>query len=334
MKRKISSLALSAILSALSLSGAMHLAVCFPVEAQQATKLHRIGFLRRAYPQAADFEAFRQGLREHGYIEGNNIVIEQRYANGVTDRLPQLAAELVGIKVDVIVVDGTITAEAAKAATKTIPIVFTIVGDPVGSGLVTSLARPGGNVTGTTHISSELGSKRLELLNETVPGASRVAVLRNPDNIPQRQWEEFQVTARGLAVQLQLFDVRHPKELNSTLSTIATGTADALIAWGDAILDSNRKEVVELGGKKRLPGIYERREFVEVGGLMSYGPNLADNFRRAAYFVDRVVKGARLADLPVEQPTKFELVINLKTAKQIGLTIPPSVLARADKVVK
>jgi putative ABC transport system substrate-binding protein len=313
---------------------AVVLLVAGAVAEAQPANLRQIGFLRRAFPQAPDFEAFRQALRELGYIDGKNVAIEQRYANGVTDRLPDLVAELVGLKVEVIVVDGTITANAAKAATKTIPIVFTLVSDPVGSGIVASLARPGGNITGVTHISSELSPKRLELLKEAIPRTSRVAVLVNRDNVAPSRWEEFQSSARVLTIQLQIFDVRHPKDLESALSLIATGNADGLIAWPDAIFDSKRKQVVELNGKRRLPGIYERREYVEVGGLMSYGVNVGDNFRRAATYVDKILKGSRPANLPVEQPTKFELVINLKAAKQIGLTIPPNVLARADRVIK
>ncbi|HEV8344395.1 MAG TPA: ABC transporter substrate-binding protein [Candidatus Binatia bacterium] len=303
-------------------------------EAQQTTRVHRIGFLRRAAPQAHEFEAFRQGLRDLGYVEGENIVIEQRYAHGVADRLPDLATELVQLKVEVIVVDGTTTAKGAKTVTTTIPIVFTL-GDPLATGIVASYARPGGNVTGVTTVSTELSGKRLELLKEVVPNVSRVAVLFNPTNVGSPYaLKETEAAAQLLALQLQILEARSTKELTSAFSAIERARSRAIMTLPDAMFFGQRERVVELAGKSRLPAMFPEKDFVDVGGLMAYGPSVSDNFRRAATYVDKILKGAKPADLPVEQPTKFELVINLKAAKQIGLTIPPNVLARADKVIK
>ena len=326
MNNKIVTLALGALLFAL----------CLSAEAQQQPgKVPRIGFLRRAAPEPADFEAFRQGLRDLGYFEGKNIITEQRYAHGLADRLPGLAAELVGLKVDILVVDGTATAAAAKSATTTIPIVFTLAGDPVATGLVASLARPGGNLTGLSQIAPELSGKRLELLKEAASKVSRVAVLRNPDNPATGvQLKETEAAARAIGLQLRVFELREPKELDNAFSSMVGARADALVQLTDGMFFTQRVRIVELAAKGRLPAIYEAREFVEAGGLMSYGVSFIALYRRAATYVDKILKGAKPADVPVEQPTKFELVINLKTAKQIGLTIPPNVLARADRVIR
>ncbi len=311
------------------------LAAPLAAEAQQPAKVHRIGFLRGTSPQASWFEAFRQGLRELGYIEGQNIAIEQRYAHGVLDRLPGLAAELVRLKVDVIVVGGTPDAKAAKAATTTIPIVFTLAGDPVGSGLVASLARPGGNVTGLSNLQSELGGKQLQLLKEAVPRVSRVAVLYNPINpAAAPMLQGAQAAARSLAVQLQVLEVRSPNELASAFSATARGRAGALLTLADPIFANERVRLLGLAAKNRLPGMFFEREFVDAGGLMSYGPNFSDQFRRAATFVDKILRGTKPADLPVEQPTKFELVVNMKTAKTLGLKIPQTILVQATEVIQ
>ena len=309
-------------------------ALCLPAEAQQAGRVYKIGFLRRASPQAHEFDSFRQGLRDLGYVEGQNITIEQRYAHGVADRLPELATELVELKVEVIVVDGTTTAKAAKTVTTTIPIIFTL-GDPLATGIVASYARPGGNVTGVTTVSTELSGKRLELLKEVVPNVSRVAVLFNPTNVGYPYaLKETEAAAQSLALQLQTLEARSTKELTSAFSAIERARIGALVTLPDAMFFGQRQRVVELAGKSRLPAIFPEKDFVDVGGLMAYGPNIPDNFRRAAYYVDKILKGAKPADLPVEQPTKFEFIVNLKAAKQISLTIPQNVLARADRVIR
>ena len=304
-------------------------------QVQPPAKVGQIGFLLRGSPQAENLGAFRQGLRELGYVEGQNIAIQQRSAYGMHDRLPSLAAELVRLKVDVIVVDGTLTAIAAKAATPTVPIVFTLAGDPVGSGLVASLAQPGGNVTGLSNVAAELGGKQLQLLKEAVPAVSRVAVLYNPLNpatTPMLRGTEE--AARSFAVQLQALKVRTPNELASAFPAMVRGRADALVVLPDALFITEQAQLLTLAAKNRLPAMYQQREIVEAGGLMSYGPNFPAQFRRAATFVDRILKGTKPADLPVEQPTKFELVINLKSAKALRLTIPQSVLARADQFIE
>jgi putative ABC transport system substrate-binding protein len=311
------------------------LAVPLAAMAQPQAKVPRIGFLRGTTPQTSFFEAFRQGLRELGYIEGQNLTIEQRYANGAFDRLPALAAELVRLGVDLIVVGGTADAQAAKAATAAVPIVFTLAGDPVGSGLVASLARPGGNVTGLSNQFADLGGKQFQLLKEAVPHVSRVAVLYNPENpAVAPTLRGAQAAARSLAVEVQIVETRRPNELGRAFSAIARGRAGALVTLADPVFSTARAQLVELAAKSRLPAMFFERVFVDAGGLMSYGPSFSDLFRRAATYVDKILKGAKPADLPVEQPTKFELVINLKTAKALGLTIPPSVLARADEVIE
>jgi putative ABC transport system substrate-binding protein len=306
-------------------------------EAQQPTKVPRIGFLAASPASALStrIEAFRQGLRELGYVEGKNIIIEWRSAEEKLDRLPALAAELVRLKVDVIVAAGPATTRAAKEATVTIPIVMGFAGDPVGSGFVASLARPGGNITGLSTLAPEISGKRLELLKEIIPKLSRVAVFGNSTEPGNAQaLKEIELAARALGVQFQYLEVRDPKDIETAFRAATKGRADAVLALNSPVLNSQRTQVVELTVKSRLPTIYDRSEFVEDGGLMTYGVSSTDLFRRAATYVDKILKGRKPADLPVEQPIKFEFIINLKAAKQIGLTIPPNVLVRADKVIK
>ena len=314
------------------------LAPCGAVAAaQQPTKIPRIGFLAATSlsTNPARIEAFRQGLRELGYVEGKNIVIEWRFAEGKADRLAGFAAELVRLKVDVIVSGGSTATRAAKEATSTIPIVMAQDNDPVGNGFVTSLARPGGNVTGLAALRSELSGKRLELLKEIVPKLSRVAVLGSSTNPGNAQsLKEVELAARAIGVQLQYVDVRGPKDIETAFKEASKGRADAVLVLAGPVFNSPRSQVVDLAAKSRLPAIYDRRDFGEAGGLMSYGTNVVDLDHRAATYVDKIFKGAKPADLPVEQPKKFELIINLKAAKQIGLTIPPNVLARADRVIR
>jgi putative ABC transport system substrate-binding protein len=308
-----------------------------PAEAQQPTKVHRIGFLiagsRDAYTTRVD--AFRQGLRDLGYIEDQNIVIESRYADGRENRLPDLAAELVQRKVEVIIATGTQASLAAKKATTTIPIVMGAAGDPVATGLVASLARPGGNVTGLASISPDISGKRLELLMEVVPKVSLVAVLSiSNDPTSALQLKETQEAARSLGVHLQMLELGESNDFDSIFGAAKKDRAGALDVLSSAFMTAHSKEILEYAAKNRLPAIYDDRGFTEAGGLMSYGTNRADMYRRAAQYVDKILKGTKPADLPVEQPTKFEFIINLKAAKQIGLTIPPNVLARADKVIR
>jgi ABC-type uncharacterized transport system substrate-binding protein len=315
----------------------MLLALSFPGEAQQPTKVSRIGFLIAG--SSSDIpertEAFRQGLRERGYVEGKNIVFEYRYAEGKLDRLPALAAELVRLKVDVILSGGPQSTRAAKEATATIPIVMGFDNDPVGSGSVASLARPGGNITGLSTLAPEISGKQLELLKEIVPRLSRVAILGNSTDPGNAQVVgETERAAVALGVQHLYLDVRAPEDIETAFRAASKGRADAVLTLPSFLLTSQRKQLVDLAVKSRFPAIYDRREFVEDGGLMTYAVSSTDLFRRAATYVDKILKGAKPADLPVEQPTKFELVINLKAAKQIGVTIPPNVLARADKVIR
>ena len=320
-----------------SFLAALVLASVHSAEAQQPKKIYRIGFLGANFPSTnpARYEAFRQGLRELGYVEGKNIVIDWRYGEGKLDRLTELAAELVRLKVDVIVTGGAASTRPAKKATVTIPIVMAQDNDPVGSGFVASLARPGGNITGLSTLAPEISGKQLELLKETVPTISRVAVFGTSTNAGSAQMlRETELAAGALGVKLQYLDVLGPKDIETVFQAASKGRADALLVLGGSVLNSQRTQVVELAIKSRLPAIYFNPEFVEDGGLMTYGVSINDLFRRAATYVDKILKGAKPADLPVEQPKKFELVINLKTAKQIGLTIPPNVLARADKVIK
>jgi putative ABC transport system substrate-binding protein len=316
--------------------GAMLLAFSFVADAQQPAKVPRIGFLTGSpsvFP--GRIEAFRQGLRELGYVEGKNIVIEWRYTGGKLDRYPALAAELVRLKVDIIVSGGPTTTGFLKEATTTIPIVMGFDTDPVGNGLVASLARPGGNITGLSVLSPELGGKRLELLKEIVPKLSRVAVLGSstlPGNA--QTLRETELAAGALGVKLQYVDVLSPKDIEAGFRRTVKGRADAVLALGNPVLNAHRTQVADLAVKSRLPAMYYAAEFVEAGGLMFYGVDFPDLFRRAATYVDKILKGAKPAELPVEQPKKFEFIVNLKAAKQIGLTIPPNVLARADRVIR
>ena len=327
MKRRIFAVALCTVLFAL----------CVSAHAQQPSKIPRIGLLFTATPSAAAarIEAFRQGLRELGYVEGKNILIEQRYAEGQLNHMNELAAELVRLKVDVIVTIGPAATRPAKEATTAIPIVMGVDDDPVGNGFVASLARPGGNITGLASLAPEIGGKQLELLKEIVPRLSRVAVLgtsTQPGNA--QSLREAEVAAGALAVKLQYLDVLSPKDIEPVFRTASNGRAEAVLVLRASIFFSHRKQIVDLAAKRQLPAMYYTTEYVEEGGLMTYGVSITDLFRRAATYVDKILKGAKPAELPIEQPTKFELVVNLKTAKRIGLTIPPNVLARADKVIK
>jgi putative ABC transport system substrate-binding protein len=309
---------------------------CHFAEAQQPKKIPRIGFLwasRGASPAAR--AGIHQGLRNLGYIDGQNVTIEYRYAEGKFERLPVLAAELVRLNVDVIVTGGSTATRAAKEATSTIPIVMTNDNDPVASGFVASLARPGGNITGLSTLRPEISGKRLELLKETVPGLSRVAVFGASDNPGNPQaLSEAELAASALKIQLQYLDIRSPKDIEPAFQEARKGRAEGVLELGGPLLNVHRTALVNLAAKSRLPTMWVRRSFVEAGGLMCYGVDPDDLARRAASYVDKILKGAKSADLPVEQPMKFEFVINLKTAKQIGLTIPPNVLARADKILK
>ena len=315
------------------------LAAPLAAEGQQGGKVARIGCLGSPRPPFTHlWEAFRQGLRDLGYVEGRNVVLEFRDSEGKIERLPALATELVALPVDVIVVGNTPGALAAKQATKTIPIALTAISDPVTSGLVTSLAHPGGNVTGASVLSSDLVGKSLELLKQTVPGVSRVTLLWNPGSLGERternMLEAADVAARALAVRLQLVEVRGPADLDRAFSEMTKARAGALTMLPSNMFNNERAHIIELAAKTRLPAIYPFRYYVDDGGLMSYGANIADLYRRAASYVDKILKGAKPSDLPIEQPTKFELVINLKTATALGLTIPPSLLARADEVIE
>jgi putative ABC transport system substrate-binding protein len=313
------------------------LAAAFTADAQQPTKVPRIGYLTGTSLSAnsARTEAFRQGLRELGYVEGKKILIEWRSAEGKADRLPTLAAELVRLKVDIIITGGPTSNRAAKEVTITIPIVMAFDNDPVGNGFVASLARPGGNITGLSTLAPEISGKQLELLKEIVPRLSRVAILGVSTNPGDTQsLRETELAAGALGVKLQYVDVRDRKDIETAFRVASKGRADAVLVLAGSIFNSHRTQVVELALKSRLPAVYPYPEFVEDGGLMTYSVSITDLFRRAATYVDKILKGTKPADLPVEQPTKFELIINLKAAKQLGLTIPPSVLARADKVIK
>ena len=315
-------------------------AVGWPVaaSAQEAAKIARIGWLGVELAGNPHLrEAFRQGLRDLGYVEGRNVVIEYRDAEGKLERLPALAAELVALKVDGIVAPNTPAALAAKQATRIVPIVFTVP-DPVASGLVTSLARPGGNVTGLSYLAPELVGKCLELLTQAVTGVSRVAVLWQPGGLGERTDKDMlkaaEVAARALGVRLQFLEARGPADFDRAFSEMTRARAGALTVLGSVMLFIERSRLVDLAAKTRLPAVYPWRDFVDAGGLMSYGANVADNYRRAATYVDKILKGAQPADLPVEQPTKFELVINLKAAKALGLEVPRLLLAQASEVIE
>jgi len=306
-------------------------------QAQQPAKVPRIGFLSATSPSAiaARVEAFRRGLRELGYVEGKNIVIEWRYAEGKLDRLSELAAELVRLNVDVIVTAGPPVTRVAKKSSATIPIVMAMDTDPVGNGFVASLARPGGNITGLSTLLPEIGGKRLELLKEIIPKLSRVAVLgtsTSPSYAPMMS--EIELAEKALKLQVQYLDILDSKDIETAFRAANKGRAQAVLALGSPILDFQRAHVADLAVKNRLPAIYPQIEYTDAGGLMYYGANTPDLFRRAATYVDKILKGRTPADLPVEQPMKFEFIVNLKAAKQIGLTIPPNVLVRADRVIR
>jgi len=305
-------------------------------EAQQA-KTFRVGFLV-AGPKASvtgRFEAFRAGLRELGYVEGKNLVIEERYGDGKMERVPELAAELVRLKVDVIVTGGSQATGPAKQATSTIPIVMAQDNDPVGSGFVASLARPGGNITGLANLNSELSGKQLEILKESFPKLARVAILGDMSEPGSAEpVKETELAAKALGVQVQYFDLRSVKDFDGAVNTIRAKKADALLALPSALFNSQRKPLVELAAKLKLPAMYPRADYVDDGGLMTYGVDVNDLSRRAAIFVDKILKGGKPAEIPVEQPIKFIFIVNLKTAKQIGATFPPNVLARADRVIR
>jgi putative ABC transport system substrate-binding protein len=319
--------------------------VCLPLtlflltvaEAQQREKIPRIGFLIASSPpaMAPRMEAFRQGLRELGYVEGKNIVIEPRHANGQADQLPGLAAELVRLGVDVIVTSGPTATRPAKGATSRIPIVMSFDDDPVGSGFVARLARPGGNITGLSTLAPEIGGKRLELLKEIVPTLGRVAVLGTSTRQGTGQiLKEIEAAAEAFGVRLRYLDLKDPKEIEPAFLTASTNRVHAVLVLQSPIFNSHRAQIAALALKSRLPAIYPASQYVEDGGLMSYGVSIADLDRRAATYVDKILKGANPADLPVEQPKKFELIINLKAAKQIGLAMPANVLVRADRVIR
>jgi putative ABC transport system substrate-binding protein len=314
-------------------------AAAFPATArtQQRSNVPRVGYLfsfTRAEGEHL-WEACRQGLRDLGYVEGQNIILEPRLAEGHNERLQNLATELVQLKVDVIVAAATPASRAVKAATSTIPIVFVAVGDPVKAGLVTSLARPGGNVTGLSLLTADLSGKRLSLLMETVRKVSRVAILMNPDNpISAVFFEETRLAARRFGVDLQPLDARSPKEIEQAFAIGAGQRVDAIIVFDDPVLWSYRAQIVALAAARKIPAVYGYRDFVDEGGLMSYGPDRPDQYRRTAIYVDKILKGAKPSDLPIEQPTKFELIVNRKTAKSLGIELPASVIVGANEVIE
>jgi putative ABC transport system substrate-binding protein len=311
------------------------LAAPLAAEAQRAAKVPRIGYVRAETPPAGDIEAFRQGLREHGYLEGKNVVIEYRWADGNEEKLRSLVAELIRLKVDLIVTSAPAATRAAKEATTTIPIVMVLVADPVAFGFVAGLARPGGNVTGFAFLLPEISGKRLQLLKEAIPELARVAVLWNAANAYKAfDLKEVQAAADPLTVAIHSFPVREPNDIDDAFKAAVKSRVGGLITLEDPFTIAHRTRIVDLALRHRLPAVYAVRPFVDAGGLMSYGPDRADQNRRAATFVDKILKGARPADLPVEQPTRFKLVINLKTAKVLGLTIPQSLLLRADEVIQ
>jgi putative tryptophan/tyrosine transport system substrate-binding protein len=315
--------------------GSLLFGICVSAEAQSQAKLAKIGWLGVFAPASSRIELFRRALRDVGYVEGKNIEITVRSANGRLDQLPALVGELVRLNVDVLVIPSTPGALAAKNATRTVPIVFIGSGDPVLAGLVDSLPRPGGNITGFSTIGAALAGKRLELLKETIPNLSRVAVLWNPrDPTTEQQWKESQLAARELGLQLHSIDVSRTDNYEDAMKEAIMAHMTAVAVTHSALFVSNQQTIADAATKNRLPAIYARGDYVVGGGLMSYGPDEAEPFRRAAVLVGKILKGTKPADLPVEQPTKFELIINLNTAKKIGLTMPPALLARADKVIK
>jgi len=314
------------------------LAAGLPAEAQQVGKVYRLGYLSSHPPETFRIHVFRQALRESGWVEGRNIIVEYRSADGKLDRLPGLAAELVGLNVDVIVAVPTVSALAAKRATSKIPIVFTHVSDPVGTGLVTSLARPGGNVTGFTHLNASLNPKRLEILKEAAPQGTQLAALWHPGGLGERteraMLKDIEAAARALGVSLQLLEARDLDDLERVFAAVARDRMGALIVLPGPLFLTEHRRIVELVAKSRVPAIYFAREFAEAGGLMAYGADMADILRGAASYVDKILKGTEPANLPVEQGSKFELVINLKTAKALGVTLPASTLTRADEILQ
>jgi putative ABC transport system substrate-binding protein len=317
-----------------TLAGSL-LAAPLAAKGQRAEKTPRVGVISERSPSDPFAAAFRQGLRDLGYVEGRNVVVEMRYAQGALERVPKLAAELVRQQVDVLVVGGTVSAQSAKTATAAVPIVFALAGDPVGSGLVASFSHPGSNVTGISNLSPGLLPKQLELLRAAAPKVSRVTILYNPVNpATQPALDETNEAARAMGVEVQILELRRADELASAFATLTRWHAGGLLAVSDPVVGNHLAQLSKQAARHRLPAMYSRREFVEAGGLMAYGPSYEDNYRRAATYVDKILKGAKPADLPVEQPTKFELVINLKTAKTLGLTIPPSLLQRADQVIE
>jgi putative tryptophan/tyrosine transport system substrate-binding protein len=321
----------------LSLLVVVQLAGAIRANAQQPTKIPRVGFLTTTSLAAvsARVEAFQQGLRDLGYVEGKNIVIELRSAEGKADRLPELAAELVRLNVDIIVTAGATDTKVVKKATNTIPIVFAQDGDPIANGFVASLARPGGNITGLSTLAPEISGKQLELLREIIPKLTRVAVFGTSTRVGNEQsLKEIELAAGAFKVKVQYLDVLDPKDIETAFRAASKARADALHMLQSPILFSQRPQLADLAVKYRLPAIYPQTEYTEAGGLMYYGTSTPDLFRRAATYVDKILKGRKPADLPVEQPIKFEFIINLKAAKQIGLTIPPNVLARADRVIR
>ena len=305
-------------------------------KAQPAGKVPRVGFLYRGSPgPSQEIDAFQRGLRELGYIEGQNIAVEYRFARGQVGRLPELAAELVRLNPDVIVAPYTPPALAAKQATSTIPIVFAVVADAIGAGLIVNLARPGGNITGLTSSGADLGGKRLELVKQVIPKVSRVAVLYNPaDRSNVLVFEQLQQSAPNLRLILQPLAVREPSEFEAAFSAMTRERANAMLVAAGVLTDEHKELLVSHAAKRRMPSMWSHRHFVDAGGLMSYAVNFSDQIRQSAVYVDKILKGARPGDLPVEQPTRYELVINLKTAKALGLTIPQSLLQRADQVIE
>ena len=329
--------ALRPLLVALSWLSALLCLISYSVEAQESKNIPRLGFLLSgaAQDERDRLAVFRDGLRELGYVETKNILIEYRFADGKLDRLPELAVGLTRLNVNVVVTAGNEAVQAAKNATQTIPIVMAFSGDPVGAGFVASLARPGGNITGLSRVNIELSAKRLELLNETVPSATRIAVLFNPEGrVPLLALKEAQAAGQRLGLQIQALEMQAPQDVDSAFRSAVRERAGAVMTLPGGFTGFYRTRIVNLAAKSRLPAMYNTLRFVEDGGLMSYASDQREEFRRPTLYVDRILKGAKPAELPVEQPTKFDLVINLKTAKQIGLTIPPHVLARADRIIR
>ncbi|MFO1303871.1 MAG: ABC transporter substrate-binding protein [Burkholderiales bacterium] len=301
--------------------------------AQQRPAMARIGYLRRASSQPRDLEALRKGLREVGYVEGRNLKIEERYADGDTARLPKLVRELLDLKVDVLVVDGTLTVKTIRPQVGSTPVVFTFVGDPVKEGFVASLDRPGGNLTGLTNLAPQLAGKRLQLLREIAP-SGRVAVLNNPANVSAAALQQFTTDSKSLNVDTMLVAVTDVAHVPKAFEDLRRSDATSLLVWVDAMFFSHRDEIASQAMRTRMPAIYPEREFCEAGGLVCYGPSISTNFGRAARYVDRILKGAKPGDLPVEQPTQFELVVNVKAAKALGISVPASLLTRADEVIE